>query len=81
MKHLRDMIERLAIKARGIPWNGRKAPGPYMAYYPSIQGGVATLRGGRRYHARSDGWRAQNKPISQRRRHRNLVAARKAGRA
>lgn len=79
LKFLRDMMERIALKASGIPWNGRKTPGPYMAYWPNIKGGVATMRSGRRYNARSDGWRVQNKPISQRRRHRQDVAARKAG--
>jgi hypothetical protein len=81
LKVLRDVMERITLKASGIPWNGRKTPAPYMAYFPNISGGIATLRGGRRYQARVDGWRVMNKPQSRRARHRQNVAFRKAGRA
>lgn len=80
MKFLQAAMERLALKASGIPWSGRKTPGPYMAYFPQIKGGIATLRSGRRYQATDGGWRVMNKPTSRRAQHRLRVARKKAGR-
>lgn len=81
LRGFQDAVEKMASKARGIPWLGRKMPGSYMAYHPNITNGIATLRSGRRYQVRHDGWRAMHKPQSRRAQHRLAVAARKAGRA
>jgi len=80
MQKLRDIIERKAMAARGIPWHGRKQLGSY-AYYPAVVQGVHRLLRGRAYDASGNGWRVLNKPQSRRARHKLAVAALKAGKA
>ena len=76
---LRDLAEKRAFTARGIPWIGRKQLGSY-SYYPAKEfaKGIRKLVG-RVYRDTGGGWRVLNKPLSRRKRHRAEVAARKAG--
>lgn len=78
-----DIAQKAATVTRGIPWRGWPTPRSFMAYFPRIENGIATLRSGRRYDLAQPGggWRVMNKPPSRRTRHRAAVAARKAGRA